>query len=161
MNPVCNIVAERVALGESLAEHAEHAASCERCQRVIALPASLATVRGDDTPGAGFAARLTVGTQKRLVERRRNRIIATVSMSAAAAAVIFFVATRVTDQPQPTVATQAPRPVEPDTVTLDAADLKFLVTHADVDRSAHLSADWKHIKKPLVRYASLIKGIKP
>ena len=38
MMTTCDSVAERIALGETLGELTEHAASCERCQGMIDLP---------------------------------------------------------------------------------------------------------------------------
>lgn len=160
MNPTCNIVEERVALGEPLGEHAEHAATCERCKRVVALSSSLsATHAVDAQPGPGFAARMTVGAQRRLVVRRRNRVIASVGASALAAAAIAFVVTRppTTHAPDPAVATNNTQPPA-ETVHLDDAELRLLVT--DPDQAARASTDWRHITKPLHPYRNLVKGIK-
>ncbi|HEY4183161.1 MAG TPA: hypothetical protein VGM90_40335 [Kofleriaceae bacterium] len=160
MNPTCNIVAERVALGEPLGEHAEHATTCERCKRVVALTSTLAATHAVDAaqPGPGFSARMTVGAQRRLVVRRRNRVIASVGASALAAAAIAFVITR-----PPTTTTVSPVATntehkDSETVHLDDAELRLLVT--DTDRAARASTDWHRITKPLHPYRNLVKGIK-
>ena len=163
MNPVCNIIAERVALGEPLGEHAAHAATCERCQRVVALPASLASAHREVEPGMGFAARMTVGAQQRIVVRRRRRVAGAVGGALAVAAVALLVVTRTTETPKPTseVALKEPTPPDEKPVALDEADLAMLVNYADTARSNRASADWRHITGPLRPYKNLLKGIKP
>ena len=66
MSP-CDLVSERIALGEPLAELDEHVSSCTRCQRLVAMPAQLGATRHSVDPGLGFSARMTVGAQHRLV----------------------------------------------------------------------------------------------
>ncbi|HEY4055621.1 MAG TPA: hypothetical protein VGM39_03395 [Kofleriaceae bacterium] len=159
MNPTCDIVAERVALGESLGEHAEHVTTCERCKSVVALTSSLAATHAVDAqPGPGFAARMTVGAQRRLVVRRRNRVVASVGASALAAAAIAFVITRppATHAPEPAVAINPSKTDE--AVHLDEPELRLLVT--DTDRAARASTDWHRITTPLHPYRNLVKGIK-
>jgi len=170
MNPLCNIVAERVALGEPLGDAAEHAATCSRCRRVTALPTELTAVHHDTDPGIGFAARMTAGAQKRIVVRHRRRVAATVAacMAATALGVVFI--TRHGEEP--TVATNphledASKPAteikhedKPDQTPVDE-DAKFLVSVARTSRSSHASAHWREIEKPLAPYKHLIKGITP
>lgn len=167
----CDSVAERVALGEPLAELAEHAASCDRCQRLLALPAQLGAARHAIDPGLGFTARMTLGAQQRLAARRQRRIATGVAGTLAAAAVAVFVVTRTPAQraqvsvesERPLVDT--PRPVEPPTdqppVQLDDAELEALVRLSDTRRSRRLSADWGRIQKPLAPYMQLVKGVTP
>lgn len=166
----CDSVAERVALGEPLAELDEHIASCERCQRLLALPAQLGAARHAIDPGLGFTARMTLGAQQRLATRRQRRIAAGVAGTLAAAAVAVFVVTRTPEQraqvsvenERPLVDT--PRPSEPPDqppVQLDDAELEALVRLSDTGRSRRLSADWGRIQKPLAPYMKLVKGVTP
>ena len=163
MNPVCNIIAERVALGESLGEHAAHATRCERCKRVVALPASLANAHREVEPGMGFAARMTVGAQHRIVVRRRRRVAGAVGGALAVAAAVLLVATRTAETPQiaPAVAVHEPARADEQLVPLDDADLAMLVNYADTARSNRASASWRHITRPLRPYKNLLKGITP
>lgn len=155
----CDIVAERVALGESLGEHADHAASCARCRELVATAGKLGATHHAIDPGLGFSARMTVGAQQRIATRRRRRIATTAGISAAAAAAFVFVVTRPTDpKPQSPVAM---RPMKPDVeppVAVDDADLQFLASDPQV--AANASADWKHITKPLRPYKKLLQGIR-
>ena len=174
MSTTCNTVAERIALGEPLGELADHAASCVRCKRVVALQLELASVKREADPGMGFAARVTAGAQHRLVVRRRRRIAAAAGLGVAAAAAIMLV---VTHQPQdeggfafkPPVLNQAgtdPQPKQPDKKDpwklhqIDD-DVRALVRLANVDRASHLSANWGRIEKSLAPYRAVLKGTEP
>jgi len=155
----CDEVTERVALGDPIAELAEHVATCERCQRLTALPAELAAVPHEAPPSIGFTARMTVGAQHVLAARRRRRVIGSVAAATAVAAGAVFVVTRSPDQPaaqQPAAQDLAKQdePAQPD-------DLKALVKLARYDRASHTSANWSHITKPLAPYKALVKGVKP
>jgi hypothetical protein len=155
----CDEVTERVALGDPIGELAEHVATCERCQRLTALPGELAAVPHETPPSAGFTARMTVGAQHVLAARRRRRIVGSVAAATAVAAGAVFVVTRSPDQPEaPKAAAQdlakQDEPAQPD-------DLKALVKLARVDRASHASARWSQITKPLAPYKALVKGVKP
>lgn len=165
MKSPCDVVAERVALAEPLGDVAEHAASCPRCQRLTALPGELAAVPREVPPGIGFTARMTLGAQHVLAARRRRRAIAGVAAVTAAAAGAVFVLTRPSPDAPIRAATawpsdqdEQPTPPEPQHQELDMADLVKL---ARVDRSAHISARWSQITKPLAPYRALVKGVKP
>jgi len=164
MRTTCEAVAERIALGESLGELAEHAASCERCRGVIDLAAKLGATRHEVDPGLGFAARMTVGAQYRIAARRRRRVATGLAASVAAGALAVFVFTRTPDtQPAPTyAATDTTQPV-PDPIVSPTAeqDLAALIHLSDVDRSSRLSADWSTIEKPLRPYRKLLQGVTP
>jgi hypothetical protein len=174
MNPNCDQVAERVALGEELGDLAEHAASCARCRRVVALPVDLASRKRDADPGMGFAARMTAGAQHRLVVRRQRRIAVGTAISVAAAAAIAVVVMRPTDEPSfasvfsvPAPQHQAVQPQPPHhkkdpwkSRDVDD-DVKSLVQLANIERSSHLSANWGRIEKPLKPYRAVIKGTQP
>ena len=84
MSSPCDVVAERVALGEPLGDVADHATSCAKCRRLAALPTELGVVSSEADPGLGFTARMTSGAQHLLVVRQRRRIVAA-AVSAAAA----------------------------------------------------------------------------
>lgn len=159
-NPICETVAERVALGEPLGEHAEHAGRCERCKRVVDMPGKLGATHHEVDPGLGFAARMTVGAQQRIVARRRRRVAAGLGATVAAGLIGVFFLTRPPGAPAetPDVGTkdEVKLPVaEPAT----DAELRALVDLADVQRSAHLSANWRQIKKPLSPYRKLLQGV--
>ncbi|MFN0253148.1 MAG: hypothetical protein ACKV2T_40115 [Kofleriaceae bacterium] len=167
-------MAERLALGEPLGEHAEHATSCERCRELATMATQLGATYGSRStpsrstpsgsthaidPGLGFTARMTVGAQQRIVDRRRRRIATTVGVSAAAAAAFMFVVTRPREpKPEPVIAI-SPLPAEAEPpVPVDDADLAFLAS--DPEAAARTTADWKHITKPLRPYKNLLQGIR-
>jgi len=165
----CDLVAERVALGEPLGDVAEHAATCPRCRRLAALPAELGATHRESDPGLGFTARMTVGAQHLIVARRRRRIAVGVSTAVAAAAGATFLFVRSPEaprgseeSPRPAVAhtKPSPAPSAPEPGAVDP-DVKSLVQLANVERSGHVSARWGHITKPLAPYRALVKGITP
>jgi hypothetical protein len=174
MNPMCEQVAERTALGESLDDLASHAASCERCQRVTALPAKLAATAHAADPGMGFASRMTAGAQHRITTRRRQRYAAGASLALAAAAVVALVVMR---EPEPASVAYVPLSMlphlpgtTPPTAQKDPGkaepgkideDVRALVHLANVERNRHLSAHWGRIEKSLAPYRAVIKGTEP
>jgi hypothetical protein len=162
---VCDIITERVALGEPLAEHEAHARDCARCKRLVALPVEIGAAEPAD-PGAGFSARIIVGAQRRLVARKRARV--GVGAVAAAATVAFgvFAVTREPDRaepPPPSIKQPAAEQMQvpPPSSEHGDADVRELVKLADVDRSSHVSAHWARIEKPLAPYRALVKGVTP
>jgi hypothetical protein len=158
----CDAVAERIALGDALGELAEHAASCERCKRLVELPGSLGATRHDVDPGLGFSARMTVGAQHRISVRRRRRVAAGLAATVAAGVIGVFLFTRSPEGPTSTVATETrPNPTEPIVAPTSDDDLRALINLADVDRSSRLSARWAHIEKPLSPYRKLLQGVRP
>ena len=170
MNPLCNIVAERIALGEPLGDAAEHAKTCARCRRVTALPTELSAVHSETDPGIGFAARMTAGAQKRIVVRHRRRVAATLAACMAATGLGVVLFTRHNEEPTVAVtephlddankaATETQHQEKPDQTPVDkeAKDLLFLARAARHSHSAH----WREIEKPLAPYKHLIKGITP
>jgi hypothetical protein len=162
MMTTCDAVAERTALGEPLGELAEHAASCERCQGVIDLPAKLGATRHEVDPGLGFAARMTVGAQHRIAVRRRRRVATGLAATVAAGALAVFVFTRAPEKQAETVVSTdtTPRPPDPILEPTAEEDLAALIHLSDVDRSSRLSADWSTIEKPLRPYRGLLQGVK-
>jgi hypothetical protein len=106
----CDVVAERLALDEPLAELTQHADDCPRCQGLLAAQRSLlGTRRRNATPAHGFAARMTVQANQRLVVRHRRRVAGYAMLSAALAAMVTFVVMRDPDKgraPAPVASSQ-------------------------------------------------------
>lgn len=160
----CDLVAERFALGEPLAELTEHAESCPACKAMRATATAVAdTTKSEIDPGMGFSARMTVATQKRIAERKRNRIVGGVAGGIVAAAAGVFIVTRgpgdLPDRPQPAVAT----PEHQDKLTDPTSEtdaIRALARFRDVDTNEHLSARWGRIERPLAPYRALVKGQK-
>jgi hypothetical protein len=166
MKEVCDIVAERIALGEPLGDAAEHAASCPRCRRLSALPTELGATRNESDPGIGFAARMTAGAQRRFTVRRRRRVAVTLAATVAATALGIVFLTRQPVEPvaQPPVSPIATDTHQHDTNHDDAKvdpDVQYLVHLARTDRASHSSAHWRRIEKPLAPYKHLVKGMTP
>jgi hypothetical protein len=180
MTSTCDLVTERIALGEPLGELAEHAASCSRCQRLVALPVELGKAHHVVDPGIGFAARMTAGAQRRIVVRQRRRVVGGLAAASLVAVLGVFA---VTHEPRSTVATTPDRDPDPDhrpatNPTPDRnhhdrdpwkprdhhavdPDVASLVHLANVDRASHLSARWHRIEKSLAPYAALLKETTP
>ncbi len=175
----CDRVAERVVLGEPLGDLGEHAATCERCKRLVALPVELGATHREVDPGLGFSARMTAGAQHRIGVRRRRRIAAAAAAAVAATSLGVFAFTRAPDR-EPRVAETPEQPALQDRATPAAAtdphddpwntgdsderddadeDVRALVQLANTDRSASLSADWGYIGKPLAPYRTLLRGV--
>ena len=174
MSSTCDQVAERIALGEPLGDVGEHAATCERCKRLVALPVELGATHRAADPGLGFSARMTAGAQQRIVVRRRRRVAGMAAAAVAAMALGVFAFTRepapepIADHPvapvtnQPAVANNPDQPDPWDTSDdpdESDEDLAALVQLANTDRSSRLTADWRHISKPLAPYRSLLRGV--
>jgi hypothetical protein len=161
MMATCDTVAERVALGEPLAELDEHVSSCERCQRLVAMTAQLGATRHAVDPGLGFSARMTVGAQHRLVVRRRRRIAAGLAATVAAGTLGVFVMTREPEAKQESsqpAATKMDKQPTQEQTTLDEVDAKALINLSDTKRSSRLSAHWARIQRPLAPYKKLVEG---
>ena len=165
MNAPCETVTERIALGEPLGELRDHVASCARCERVLRMPERIAAATERPDPGLGFAARMTIGAQNKLIVRRRRRVAATAGASVATAALAVFVLTRSATPTEPTLepsVAKNPPVVEiekPIAATED--DLGYLIKISDIKRSARESASWGEIRKPLRPYIQLVKGVAP
>lgn len=164
MSNPCDVVAERVVLGEPLGDVADHAAECAKCRRLAALPTELGALkRGSDVdPGIGFAARMTAGAQHRMVVRQRRRIATAAVAAIAATSLLTFAITRDPEpatQPQPAADLGSQQPDE--AAADDADDARALVRLADTDRSSRFSANWRDIQKPLKPYRALVQGVQP
>ncbi len=177
MNPMCNVVAERVALGEPLGDVAEHATTCERCKLTVALPGSLAKTGHVADPGMGFASRVTAGAQHRVTVRRRQRVaaISLVSAAAAVAALVLLFVRPTAESESVAYVPEAlikqlpstnPDPAKPDPwmpkppPAIDK-DVRSLVRLANTDRSMRLSARWARLEKSLAPYGAVLKGTEP
>lgn len=163
MSNPCEVVAERVALGEPLGDVAEHAASCARCRRLAALPAELGSMKQDADPGLGFAARMTAGAQHCIVVRRRRRVATAAVAAVAAASLLTFSITRdpASSTPNQQPALKQPGPEDAVDATDETDDLRALVQLADTDHAGRASANWDAIQKPLKPYRSLVEGVTP
>ena len=167
MSTTCDLVAERVALGEPLGDAADHAATCPRCRRLAALPTELGATRREIDPGLGFTARMTAGAQHRIVVRKRRRIAAGLAAGVAAASLGVFMVTREPAQTSQEVAfapPQLPQPAmqQPDTDpwASDEADedvRELLQLASDPERG--FKADWGRIQKPLAPYRVVLQGV--
>jgi hypothetical protein len=162
MTTTCQTVAERVALGEPLAELAEHVADCTSCQQLVAMTGKLGAARHAVDPGLGFSARMTVGAQHRLVVRRRRRIAGSLAAITAASVLGVFVVTRspVDANKNSQAGVDDPHPTNETPVALDEGELKSLVQLADTQHAARASAPWKKIQRPLAPYKKLVKGVR-
>ncbi len=172
MSDLCESVTERIALSEPLNELRDHVATCSRCERTVAMPSRIAAATERPDPGLGFAARMTIGAQHKLVGRRRQRIAATAGASVAAAAFAVFALTRsTTPEPEPenkpALETKLPAPVADRNdklekpVLVDNPELVQLVNLSDTKRASRESARWSRIRKPLRPYIQLVKGVTP
>jgi hypothetical protein len=184
MRHPCDVVAERVALGEPLGDAAEHAAGCAHCRVTVALPAQLGGTHAAVDPGLGFAARMTAGAQHRIVVRKRRRVVGGAAAAVAAFAAAALVVAQVASGPAEVAVKPAPTKVEPSQPkpalqtkddkeakndiwdhpapqpTVDP-DVRALVHLADIDRDLRGTAHWDRIEKPLRPYRSLVHGVKP
>jgi hypothetical protein len=175
MNPMCNLVAERVALGETLGDLADHATTCERCRRTLALPSSLALTARAADPGMGFASRVTAGAQHRIAVRRRQRAAALGFVVAAGvvAIVVLFVrpstesdpvalpASVVAGLPSINPITAKSDPWMPRVAPAVDPDVRSLVHLANTDRSLHLSARWDRLEQAVTPYGAVLRGTEP
>jgi hypothetical protein len=162
----CDQVAERLALGEALAELGGHAETCASCRNLVAVSSKLSATHTGVDPGLGFSARMTVGAQQLIVARRRRRVATGLAATVLAGGLGVFVVTHNPAEPPQPVAIKLPSPPPSDDTTAEAEppaeaeddDLAALVQLADVERNSRLSADWGEIKKPLAAYKRLLES---
>lgn len=175
MNPMCNQVAERVALGEPLSgELTQHSQTCQRCKLTLALPAKLASTGHAADPGMGFASRVHAGAQHRIVVRRRQRYAAGAASVLAAAAMVTLVFVRQAKDDD-SVAYYVPAELLPKLPATDPnphpvakqdpwkegdvdEDVRALVHLANTEHARHVSANWKRIEKSLRPYKAVVEG---
>jgi hypothetical protein len=161
---LCDEVAERLALGESLGELSEHVETCASCRNLVTVSSKLGATRHAVDPGLGFSARMTVGAQQRIAARKRRRVATGLAATVVAGGFGVLIMAHTPDEPAQPIAVpmiKMPSPTEP-TEADEAAtddDIAGLVQLADVDTNARLSADWRHIEKPLAPYKKLLKTV--
>ncbi|HEX4450730.1 MAG TPA: hypothetical protein VH143_07660 [Kofleriaceae bacterium] len=168
--PTCDLVAERIALGEPLAELDAHVTSCDRCKQLATLPSKLGGTGHAADPGIGFSSRVTAGAQHRIIVRRRRRVAAAGALSVAAAALLTVVALH---QPSASdgVAFQMPnmdryKPAlsqphhdQPSENQREAdPDVRTLVHLANAEHHTKSYANWGRIEKRLRPYAAVLEG---
>jgi hypothetical protein len=169
MSP-CEVVTERLALGEPLGDAEDHVATCPACSRLIALPRLVAASAHAAEPNAGFVIRSTTGARTMLARRRRNRILGN-GLAAAAAVVLavwaFQSPVAVDKQPHNAQGVNAlpsnPQPVASDDPTLETPVTDELIgselVHiSDVDRVLAPSRQWRKAEAPLSGYRFVVQG---
>jgi hypothetical protein len=172
--PTCDLVAERIALGEPLAELDAHVTSCARCRQLATLPAKLGATGHAADPGIGFSSRVTAGAQHRIVVRRRRRIAASAALSVAAAALLTVVALHQPsasdgvafqmpnmDRYKPALSQPHPHDQPSENKHEADPDVRALVHLADIDHDMKSSAKWARIEKRLRPYAAVLEGKQP
>jgi hypothetical protein len=185
MMSICDDVAERLALGEPMAELAQHADDCPRCQSLLSVQRALTTSRrADATPAHGFASRMTVAANQRLVVRHRRRVAGYAMLSAAVATLVTFFVVREPDKTTSPVAATVPEQPEdradvpdpwknpaetPDEVPdPDEPSLEDALEHDEDAYALHvlsetaaqpLSADWERIEEPMQPYEELLQQV--
>jgi hypothetical protein len=184
MSP-CDLVAERLALGESLgADGDAHVAACPACTRLARLPALVASTAREPEPGPGFSSRMQVGARAELTARRRTRI-ASVTLAAAAAVLVggVFVTrhNRTSELPGTVSRVDEPFPIslpgehrdtsrhdrdhqpQPQPAQPAVSDdhlAAHLVHVADIDGALAPHAPWRRIEAPLAPYKSLLVHVR-
>lgn len=159
----CDVVVERLALGEPLDSLAAHIAGCPGCTRIVAMPGKLGAARAAVDPGLGFSARMTAGAQHRIGVRRRRRVAMGLAATVAAGAlgVVVFVR-EPAPAPQPVATNPLPAPTAPaieEEAPVPEDDLKMLIDYADTGRTLTLSANWEGIEETLEPYRKLVEEI--
>jgi len=166
MTSLCDLVLERLAVGEPLRDdEAAHVARCVDCARLAGVPRLLAATAQEPEPAPGFSARMQVGARGRLAARRRNRV----ALSALAAAAVVLAGIGVFTRPTEklsevgairTLEEQEPRPQPPSPVERPATTteqvIRDLVYTSDIDRVLEDGADWDEITKPLSPYRAVL-----
>jgi hypothetical protein len=147
MSP-CDLVTERLALGEPLAEEEAHVATCPACSRLVALPRLVAASAHAAEPNPGFAIRTTAGARTKLAVRRRNRII-TNSLAAIAAVVLGVWLVR------------SPSPVKKDIADTGARTLPTPLSPVHSDEKLVINLTDEQVGRELVRISDFERAMKP
>jgi hypothetical protein len=185
MSP-CDAVAERLAVGDPLAELSEHADDCPRCQGLLAVERALSARASSAEPMQGFSSRMTVAASQRLVTRHRRRVVGYAALSAAAAALVTFALVREPGKPETRTAASVPTPAEEpppaaelthqspkDPWRATAQDPPIVEAPGDPSQDADVrallslskhyaeptTADWDHIGKALKPYRRLLRQV--
>jgi hypothetical protein len=169
MSAPCDIVTERLALGEPLGDAEDHVTTCPACSRLIALPRLVAASAHAAEPHAGFVIRSTTGARTKLVQRRRNRILGNgIAAAAAIVLAVWAVQSPMGADKKPTplqgvmVAPTNPMPVGDDApldqpVTDDLIE-RELGTISNFDRVIAPSRHWQKVEAPLTGYRFVVEG---
>ncbi len=182
MKTTCEQFADAVISDDDTASFTEHVATCERCQGLAQTAAGLGAASGpgqlraaNAEPRMGFSARIAVGAQHRVVQRRRNRFIMTGTggLAAAAAVTALLISQRHAGtpvQPAANVPTlEQPEPTQPDPVVdpapavadEDRDNLRALVrwqATADAWQQDRLPStlNWRGTIKPVAAYQTVL-----
>jgi hypothetical protein len=182
----CDLVAERLALGEPLgADGDAHVAACPACARLVRLPAMVAATAREPEPGPGFSSRMQVGARAALGARRRARVASLTLATAAAVLVGGVIVTRGRhhdEQPSTMARYTDPQPLSlpgehhdsqnhehardhaPQPVTAAPLDDDELATHlvriADVDGALQPTRAWRRAEAPLAPYHQLLVHVR-
>ena len=165
MKSPCDLVAERLAVGDPLsADEQDHATRCVACARLAAMPRLIAAAVTEPEPAPGFSARMTARALDRLKERRRNRLIATTIAAAGVVLAGGFAIARPDHRLGDVGAMRALAELEPHPAPPPVAETSEraqrvaldLVRAADVDRSITGEAPWSDVTQPLVPYRALL-----
>jgi hypothetical protein len=162
----CEVLTERLALGEPLGDVEEHVATCPACSRLIALPRLVAAAAHAAEPNPGFAIRTAAGARAMIVTRRRKRIAGN-AIAAVAAVVVGVWALRTPIQPSQTLPAMhsAPAPLEPirntdrnlDDISLTDEEIGAeLGRISDFDRAIAPSPVWSDVEAPLHGYRLIV-----
>ncbi len=123
MKNLCEQFADAVVTGEATNHFTVHVNTCARCQGLARTAAALDAATGtgqlraaNAEPGLGFTARMTVGAQHRVAQRRRHRYMLTGAggLAAAAAVTALLISQRAAVTPvQPAANVPSLTPLEP------------------------------------------------
>ena len=184
MKTTCAQFVNAVVTNDDTSSFTTHIATCEQCQGLARTVTELGTTSGpgllraaNAAPSVGFSARIVVGAQHRVAQRRRNRYIMTGAGGVAAATAVTALlisqrhagtpvqpAANVPElkQPEPTqpdpVADPAPTPHVPDE---DRDNLRALVrwqATADAWQQDRLPStlNWRKTIKPVAAYQTVL-----
>lgn len=184
MKTTCEQFFDAVVTDDDTASFTVHVATCQRCQGLARTAAGLGAASGpgqlraaDAEPRMGFSARIAVGAQHRVTQRRRNRYIMTGAggLIAAAAVTALLISQRnagtpvqpaanvpTLEQPEPNqpdpIADPAPAPNIPDE---DRDNLRALVrwqATADAWQQDRLPSvvNWRKTIKPVAAYQTVL-----
>ena len=155
----CDLVAERLAVGEPLGDDGEaHVAACPACARLVRLPAMVAASAREPEPGAGFSSRMQLGARAQLTARRRTRVVSLTLATAAAVLVGGVVMTRHRGDDQPsTMATYT----QPTPISMPGEHRAEPVRHDADHRASHTDLSDHELAAGLVRISDVDGALIP
>ncbi len=155
----CDLVAERLAIGEPLGDDGEaHVAACPACARHVRLPAMVAASAREPEPGPGFSSRMQLGARAQLTSRRRARVASLTLATAAAVLVggVYMTRHHGDDQPS-TMATYSP----PMPISLPGEHRAEPVRHDPDHRPPHADLSDRELAAGLVRISDIDDALIP